>query len=85
MLLRGSAPLRTKPPSSPAGPVELYVEHLKPRHLPYPRGYSSSLQVQMGSYSRPDRQGSGGSPYTGIAAPDQEVMLLFSEIDPRHP
>jgi FtsP/CotA-like multicopper oxidase with cupredoxin domain len=45
-------------------------------------GTHPSLQVQMGIYGVLIVRTGGGAPYGGIAAPAQEVTLLFSEIDP---
>jgi hypothetical protein len=45
-------------------------------------GTHPALQVQMGINGVLIVRAAGGSPYAGIAAPDQEVTLLFSEIDP---
>jgi hypothetical protein len=64
------------------GPVEYTWNSLRPGTYLILSGTHPSLQVQMGIYGVLIVRAAGGSPYTGIAVPDQEVMLLFSEIDP---
>jgi len=47
----------------------------------YQSGTHPALQVQMGLYGALIVR-TGGAPYPGIPAPNNEVTLLFSEIDP---
>lgn len=48
----------------------------------YQSGTHPALQVQMGLYGALIVRTAGGAPYPGITAPNNEVTLLFSEIDP---
>jgi hypothetical protein len=69
-------------PGAP-GPETAYTwNNLKPGTYLILSGTHPSLQVQMGIYGILIVRAAGGGPYAGIAAPAQEVTLLFSEIDP---
>jgi hypothetical protein len=69
-------------PGTPGTATAYTWNSLRPGTYLILSGTHPSLQVQMGIYGVLIVRAAGGSPYTGIAAPDQEVMLLFSEIDP---
>jgi hypothetical protein len=73
------------PPGGPGvpGAATAYTwNDLKPGTYLILSGTHPSLQVQMGIYGVLIVRAAGGSPYAGIGAPDQEITLLFSEIDP---
>ena len=64
------------------GPVTYTWPNLRPGTYLILSGTHPSLQVQMGIYGVLIVRAAGGVPYAGIPAPNQEVTLLFSEIDP---
>lgn len=73
------------PPGGPGAPgsATAYTwNNLRPGTYLIQSGTHPALQVQMGIYGVLIVRAGGGSPYAGIPAPDQEVTLLFSEIDP---
>jgi FtsP/CotA-like multicopper oxidase with cupredoxin domain len=74
------------PPGGPGAPGEATAytwNSLKPGTYLILSGTHPSLQVQMGIYGVLIVKRANGAPYgDGVPIPDQEAMLLFSEIDP---
>jgi len=67
--------------AAPGGSATYTWTNLQPGTRLYQSGTHSSVQVQMGLYGCITQDASPGEAYPGVAY-DQQVLLVFSEIDP---